>query len=148
MTFSSPNFESYLGRVRHRASSLIGPLLALFLAAGIVSYFANKRFEVWQLNIAYSVALLIAIILWLIPTIRHLSFYVDLTSTRIVIRRGLFGGQTVELAWGEITSIEQRGSKITLNSLKLNGPLELNRMPRAKALAALMRDNASSLLRQ
>ena len=145
MSFStSQPVEIYLGRIRHSLTTLAIPFGLLLLAAAIVSYFANKRFEVWQLNIAYSVALAIAVFGWLIPVIRHLSFYLDLTSTHLVIRQGLFGGKTVELAWSEITSIEQRRSTIVIASLKLNGPLELTRIPGAKALAATMREAASS----
>jgi hypothetical protein len=146
MSFSDANHstEIYLGRVRHRLSTLALPFALLFLAAGIVSYFANKRFEVWQLNIAYSVALAIAVLGWLIPVLRHLAFYIDLTTTRLVIRRGLFGGQTVELAWNEISGVEQRRATIVLTSLKLNGPLELTKVAGAKALATQLRTAAAA----
>lgn len=123
-------------------------MLTLALAAGIVSYFANKRFEVWQLNIAYSVALAIAIFFWLVPTLRHLSFYIDVTTTRMIVRRGLFGQKTVELAWSEITGIEQRGSKLTITALKLNGPLVIDKLSRPKVLAAIIRDRTAASLRQ
>lgn len=145
MSFSTgAQTEIYLGRIRHRVTSLVIPFALLFLASAIVSYFANKRFEIWQLNIAYSVALAIAVLGWLIPVIRHLAFYIDLTTTRLVVRMGLFGGKTVELAWNEISSVEQRRSTIVITSLKLNGPLELTRIPGAKALAAQIRTAAGN----
>ena len=61
-----------------------------------------------------------------------------------MIRRGLFGGQTVELAWSEISGIEQRRATIVITSLKLNGPLELTKVAGAKALATQLRTAAAA----
>lgn len=145
MSFSAQQpIEIYLGRIRRSVRTLVVPFALLFLSAGVVSYFANKRFEVWQLNIAYLVALAIAVFGWLIPVIKHLAFYIDLTSTHLVVRQGLFGGATVELAWSEITGLEQRRSTIVITSLKLNGPLELTKVPGAKSLAVTMREAAAA----
>ena len=136
MSFTS---EEYLGRIRHSVVGLTIPFAALFLAAGVVSYFANQRLEVWQLNIAYGVALFIAVLFWLVPVIRHLSFYLDVTTTRLIIRRGLFGGKTVEIKIAEITAIEQRRGKVRIAANGLIDPIELSALPKARAFVAQLR---------
>ena len=115
------------------------PFAALFIAAGIVSYFANQRLEVWQLNIAYSIALVIAIAFWLVPVIKHLSFYIDVTTTRLIIRRGLFGGKTVEIKLSDITAIEQRRSRVLIAANGIIDPIELSALPRPRAFVAQLR---------
>ncbi|MEN9713774.1 MAG: hypothetical protein RLZZ164_438 [Actinomycetota bacterium] len=133
MSFSS---EEYLGRIRQHVVGLVLPFAALFVAAGIVSYFANQRLEVWQLNIAYSIALVIAIAFWLVPVIKHLAFYIDVTTTRLIIRRGLFGGKTVEIKLSDITAIEQRRSRVLIAANGLIDPIELSALPRPRAFVA------------
>ena len=136
MSFSS---EEYLGRIRQHVVGLVLPFAALFVAAGIVSYFANQRLEVWQLNIAYSIALVIAIAFWLVPVIKHLAFYIDVTTTRLIIRRGLFGGKTVEIKLSDITAIEQRRSRVLIAANGLIDPIELSALPRPRAFVAQLR---------
>lgn len=136
MSFSS---EEYLGRIRQHVVGLVLPFAALFVAAGIVSYFANQRLEVWQLNIAYSIALVIAAAFWLVPVIKHLAFYIDVTTTRLIIRRGLFGGKTVEIKLSDITAIEQRRSRVLIAANGLIDPIELSALPRPRAFVAQLR---------
>lgn len=136
MSFQS---EEYLGRIRKNAASLTLPFASLFLAAGILSYFANQRLEVWQLNIAYSLALIVAIVFWLVPVIKHLAFYVDVTTSRLIVRRGLFGGKTIEINLKDITAVEQRRSKVLIAATGMIDPVELVGLSRPRAFVAQLR---------
>jgi uncharacterized membrane protein YdbT with pleckstrin-like domain len=136
MSFQS---EEYLGRIRKSAASMVLPFVALLFAAGIVSYFANQRIEVWQLNIAYSLALLIAILFWLVPAINHLAFYIDVTTSRLIVRRGLFGGKTIEINLKDITAVEQRRSKVLIAATGMIDPVELVGLSRPRAFVAQLR---------
>ena len=137
MSFQS---EEYVGRVRKSAASLIFPTLALFLAAAIASYFSNVTTEQWLYYTILIAAGVVAFIFWLIPVIRHLSFYIDITTTRITIRRGLFGGQTVDLAWSEISEITfAKGRKVILQP-RGGEAIELVGLPGPKKLAATLRN--------
>ena len=136
MSFQS---EEYVGRIRKSALSLVFPMLALFLAAAVASYFSNITTEQWVYYTILIFCGLFALAFWLVPTIRHLSFYVDLTTSRITIRQGLFGGKTVDLAWAEIREITfAKGRKVVLQPAA-GEPIELEGLPQPKKLAATLR---------
>ncbi len=127
--------EQIIARIRRSWFTLTFALLALFLSAAILSYVSNRVVDQWILYSAYVVSAGLAIFFWLVPTIRHLNFYVELTTSRLIVRDGLFGQKTTEVAIAEINSVELgRGRKLTLG--RRNGePLVLERMPKAKLIA-------------
>ena len=127
--------EQIIARIRRSWFTLTFALLALFLSAAILSYVSNRVVDQWILYSAYVVSAGLAIFFWLIPTIRHLNFYVELTTSRLIVRDGIFGQKTTEVAIAEINSVELgRGRKLTLG--RRNGePLVLERMPKAKLIA-------------
>ena len=134
--------EQLIARIRRSWWRLIFPLLALFVAAAIFSYVNNRSVEQWALYLAYSIAGVLAVLFWLIPSIRHLSFYVELTSSRLVIRDGIFGQKTNELALADVTSIELgRGRKITIGRRDAE-PLVLEGIPSTKTFVAELRSAA------
>lgn len=134
--------EQIIARIRRSWFTLTFALLALFLSAAILSYVSNRVVDQWILYSAYVVSAGLAIFFWLIPTIRHLNFYVELTTSRLIVRDGIFGQKTTEVAIAEINSVELgRGRKLTLG--RRNGePLVLERMPKAKLIAEELRDAA------
>lgn len=114
-------------------------LFALFLAGAILSYVSNRVVDEWLIYVAYSAAGLLAVFFWLVPTIKHLNFYVELTTSRLIVRDGIFGQKTTELSLGDITSIELlRGRAVSLGRRE-GERLVLERMPRAKRLVAELR---------
>ena len=134
--------EQLLARIRRSWFTLTFALLALFLAAAILSYVSNRIVEQWVLYAAYFVSAALALFFWLIPTIRHLNFYVEITTSRLIVRDGIFGQKTTEVAIAEINSVDLgRGRKLTLG--RRNGePLVLERMPKAKLIAEELRSIA------
>jgi membrane protein YdbS with pleckstrin-like domain len=134
--------EQLIARIRRSWWRLIFPLLALFVAAAIFSYVNNRSVEQWALYLAYSIAGVVAVLFWLIPSIRHLSFYVELTSSRLVIRDGIFGQKTIELALADVTSVELgRGRKITIGRRDAES-LVLEGIPATKTFVAELRSAA------
>ena len=137
MSFQS---EEYIGRVRKSAGSLFLPTSALFLAAAVSSYFSNVTTDQWVYFSILIACGLVAILFWLVPVIRHLSFYVDVTTSRITIRRGIFGGQTLDLSWSQISEITYaKGRKILLQQ-RDGEAIELIGLPKPKKLAATLRN--------
>jgi membrane protein YdbS with pleckstrin-like domain len=131
--------EEYLGRIRKSALSLVFPMAALFLAAAVASYFSNITVDLWLYYTILIACGLFALVFWLVPTIRHLSFYLDLTTSRVTIRQGLFGGKSVVLAWAEIREITfAKGRKVVLQP-RTGEPIELEGLPQPKKLAATLR---------
>jgi hypothetical protein len=66
--------EQVIARIRRSWWSMTFSLFALFLAAAILSYVSNRVVEEWLIYAAYSVAGLLAVFFWLVPTIKHLNF--------------------------------------------------------------------------
>ena len=119
--------------------SLVIPTVALFVSAAVASYFGNVTTDQWLSSTILVTCGVVAVISWLVPVIRHLSFYLDLTSSRITIRRGLFGGQTIDLAWSEISEITfAKGRKVVIQP-RVGEAVELEGLPQPKKLAATLR---------
>jgi len=131
--------EEYLGRIRKSATGLVFPTLALFLTAAVASYFSNVTTEQWLYYTILILCGLFAVAFWLVPVIRHLSFYIDVTSSRLTIRRGIFGGGSVDLAWSDIREITfAKGRKVVLQP-HTGETIELESLPQPKKLAATLR---------
>jgi hypothetical protein len=132
--------EEYVGRIRKSATSLVLPTLALFLSAAVASYFSNITIDQWLYYTILVTCGVVAIISWLVPIIRHLSFYIDVTNSRVTIRRGLLGGQTFDLSWSEISEITfAKGRKLVIQP-RAGEAIELVALPQAKKLAATLRN--------
>ncbi len=131
--------EQFIARIRRSWFTLTFALLALFLAAAILSYVSNRVVDQWVLYAAYVVSAVLALFFWLIPTVRHLNYYVELTTSRLIVRDGIFGQKTAEVSIAEINSVELgRGRKLTLGR-RSGEPLVFERMPKAKMLAEELR---------
>lgn len=136
MSFQS---EEYVGRIRKSALSLVVPTIALFAAAAVASYFANVTTDAWLYSTILVTCGVVAIIAWLVPVIKHLSFYLDLTTSRITIRRGIFGGRSVDLAWSDIAEVVYaKGRKVVVQP-RAGEAIELEGLPKPKKLAATLR---------
>ena len=111
------------------------PLLVLFVAAALVSYINNRVVDLWVSNLILVLAAVSGVV-WLIAIVRHLVFYIELTTSRLRVRDGLFGQRSVELSLSEITGVEVgRGRTLTLSRGAVE-PLVLAKTPRVKTLAA------------
>ena len=134
--------EQIIARIRRSWFTLTFAFLALFAAATILSYVSNRSVETWLLYSAYAVSAVLALVFWLVPTIRHLNFYVELTTSRLIVRDGIFGQKTTELAIADIDSVELgRGRTIKIGR-KSAEAVVLERMPKAKLLSAELRSLA------
>mgnify|MGYP007053421443 FL=1 len=108
--------EQLIARVRQSWWRLLPAMLALFFAAAICSYVNNRVVEQWLIYVAYSISGVLAFFFWLIPLVRHLNFYVELTTSRLVVRDGLFAQKSVEVSLGDISSVEVgRGRVMTVS---------------------------------
>jgi membrane protein YdbS with pleckstrin-like domain len=134
--------EQIIARIRRSWFTLTFAFLALFLAAAILSYVSNRSVEPWILYSAYSACAVLALVFWLVPTVRHLNFYVELTTSRLIVRDGIFGQKTTELAIADIVSVELgRGRTIKIGR-KSAEAVVLERMPKAKLLSSELRSLA------
>ena len=113
--------------------------LVLFAVVFGLSFMSGRVLEDWlAITINVAAGVLIAVF-WLLPSIRYATTFVDITSTRIISRGGLFARVRRELSRSHVTGIEYSRTKGIVILAGEEPPLILTRMPRAKALAEELR---------
>lgn len=113
--------------------------VVLFAVVFGLSFMSGRVLEDWlAITINAAAGVLIAFF-WLLPSIRYATTFVDITSTRIISRGGLFARVRRELSWSQVTGIEYSRTKGIVILAGEEPPLILTRMPRAKALAEELR---------
>lgn len=127
-----------MARVRRSWAGLILPFTALFVAAALISYISNRVVETWFTYLVFSVSGLLALF-WLIAIVRHLNFYVELTTARIIFRDGIFGQKTTETSLSEVVSVDLGKAKTLTIARRGSEPLIIANVPKAKALLAELR---------
>ena len=113
--------------------------LVLFAVVFGLSFMSGRVLEDWLAITINVVAGVLISLFWLLPSIRYATTFVDITSTRIISRGGLFARVRRELSWSQVTGIEYSRTKGIVILAGEEPPLILTRMPRAKALAEELR---------
>ncbi len=133
--------EQLVALIRRSWVTLVLPLLTLFVSAALVSYINNRVVEPWLGNLILVLAAIGAAV-WLISIVRHLIFYIKLTTSRLIVRDGIFGQKSIELSLAEVTAVEVGKGRTLRISRRDAEPLVLAKTPRAKMLAAEIRSLA------
>ncbi|MEN9715669.1 MAG: hypothetical protein RJA35_1136 [Actinomycetota bacterium] len=123
-----------LGRFRARGSRLILPTLFLAVSAFLLSFLYGRFTEQWQLIALYSVCGLIAFFGFLIPLLRYLTAWTDVTTARVVVRSGLWGQNYRSVSLAQVQQVEQSGSVITLQ-VQGEEALEIRGLPKSKLVS-------------
>lgn len=129
--------------VRRHGSALLLPT-AILAILGFLFFFVEWRLpEIWQRQAFLGVCIIIATVFWLVPSIKFFTNRYELTSTRAIVRSGLFGTKREEAPWGEVTGVSvsrgvtawlQGAGDIRLNR-EFGQDLILRRTPKAKKLS-------------
>lgn len=128
--------ETHLARLRPRGSKLFGPNLVLFLVTFALSFFGEKTTEQWQNITLWSLSAAAALVFWLVPLLRYLSTYVEITTNRVISRSGLMGQNRREVSMQLIRQVElSKGRSITL-FVEGEEALVLAGLPKHKLVAA------------
>lgn len=127
--------EQRIARLRPRGSRLFLPSLVLFIVCFTAAFFSGRLVEQWQSTVLWSVCGGVAFLFWLIPLLRFLSTYLEITTTRVLYRSGLLGQYRRELSLTQIKDVQiTKGRSI---SIIVDGqePLVLRGIPRHKMVA-------------
>lgn len=127
--------EQRIARLRPRGSQLILPNLVLFMVCFAAAFFAGRLTEQWQYILVWSICGAVAFLFWLIPLLRFLSTYLEVTTTRVLYRHGLLGQHRRELSLTQIKDVQiTKGRSI---SIIVDGqePLVIRGIPRHKMVA-------------
>ena len=126
--------EILLARLRARGSKLLGPTLLLGLAAFLFSFLSPKATEPWQVIVLDSACGILAILGFVIPLLRYLSAWTDVTTSRVVSRSGLVGQNFREISLADVQRVELTGGLISIQVLGQE-VLEIRSLPKAKLVA-------------
>ena len=131
--------ELDLARIRQSLRALWLAQLVLFAVVFGLSFMSGRVLDEWLSITINAVAGVLVFVFWLLPSISYANTFVDITSTRIISRGGLFARVRRELSWSQVTGIEYSRTKGIVILAVEEPPLILTRMPRAKALAEELR---------
>lgn len=127
--------EQHLARIRPSRGRLILPHLGLFLASALVGFYAGRLPEQWQNILVWSIAGLLALVLWLIPLITYLTHWSTITTSRISTRAGLFGQRHREVSLSKIVGAQAGPKGTVMLSIQGEEPFVLSKVPRPRTLA-------------
>jgi hypothetical protein len=132
--------EQLLLRIRRSGARLTLPTLALGLVCFVYAAMLGRLTEQWQWFTAWGVGGSLILIFWLVPVIRHLTSWVDITTSRLVWRQGLFGQHHQEISLHDLELVETlRGGGIKVRS-RSGDEILLKGFARSKKLAQAIRE--------
>ncbi|RFA15233.1 hypothetical protein B7R21_04190 [Subtercola boreus] len=110
--------ERVVARYRRHGRALFWPSLALLALAGACGYFLGRFPEEWQNLGALGAAILLALLLWLLPTLRWLTGRTIVTTRRVISVHGLLARerQEVSLLRGHDVTVRRHGLQVLFRS--------------------------------
>ena len=127
--------EQRIARIRPRGSKLFFPNLFLFLACFAMAFFGGRLTEHWQYLVLWITCGSVAFFLWLLPLLRFMSTFLEVTTTRVLYRSGLLGQKRREVSLAQIKDVQlTRGRTI---SIVIDGqePIVVPGIPKHKTVA-------------
>lgn len=127
--------EQRIARLRPRGSKLFLPNLFLFVACFAMAFFGGRLTEQWQYTVLWIVSGSLVFFFWLIPLLRFMSTFLEVTTTRVLYRSGLMGQKRREVSLAHIKDVQlAKGRTI---SIVIDGqePLVIPGIPKHKTVA-------------
>jgi len=131
------SFESelLLGRFRARGVRLFLPTVAL-CAAGFTLSFGYGRLEPgWQQYALFVVVGLVALFGFVIPVLRYLTAWTDVTTARVVSRSGLWGQRYRSVSLAGVERVEYLAGGIITLYISGEAALDIRGLPKPKLVA-------------
>jgi hypothetical protein len=127
--------EVLLGRFRARGTRLIWPTIFLGLTCFLATFLVGKLTEQWQQITAFVVYGLILFFGFLVPVLRFLTSWTDLTSSRVVQRSGLFGQHFRQISYQQIERVELGAGRLITLYVAGEEAMELRSIPKTRIVA-------------
>ncbi|RFA08419.1 hypothetical protein B7R54_03665 [Subtercola boreus] len=110
--------ERVVVRVRTHGRALFWPSVALIAVAGASGYFLGRFPEEWQNLLALGAACVLAVLFWLLPTLRWLTGRFIVTTRRVISVQGLVARERreVSLVRGFDVTLRRRGLQAVFRS--------------------------------
>ena len=127
---------SNIARLRPRLVRLTLPLVWLALISAATSFLTIYDLADWLHYAIWASAAILAIILWLVPSLKFSGTFVDVKSSGLLICTGLGSSRRRELSWAEITSISYSPMRGILIAVKDESEVILRGYSNQKAIVA------------
>mgnify|MGYP002145234598 FL=1 len=127
--------EQRIARIRPRGSKLFLPNLLLFVACFALAFLSGRLAEQWQYTVLYIICGSVVFFFWVIPMLRFMSTFLEVTTTRVLYRSGLLGQKRREVSLTQIKDVQlTKGRTI---SIVVDGqePLVIAGIPKHKMVA-------------
>lgn len=131
------SFESelLLGRFRARGIRLFFPTLALCAAGFLLSFGYGKLAPGWPQYLLFAAVGLISLFGFVIPVLRYLTAWTDVTTARVVSRSGLWGQRYRSVALASVERVEYLAGGVLTLYVAGEEALDLRGLPRPKLIA-------------
>ena len=131
--------EFRYARLRARGSSLFGPMLLLFVESAVLSFVWPKLPQdsgsAMLRGIFISLAAAIAIVFWLIPVIRFMTNWIEITNANVIVSSGLFGSKR-QVSLRNIQQAQVVGRSKLVLTVAGEPELEFSRLAKARTIAS------------
>lgn len=137
--------EQRIVRLHPRLGRLFFANLILFIACAAVTFFAGRFTEQWQNILLWTICGAAVFFLWFLPVLRWMTTYLEVTTTRVISRSGLFGQRRREVSLSQIDNVEiTKGRSFTI---LINGAetLVVTGIPKHRAVAVEIDRLAASI---
>lgn len=127
---------THFARLRPRLTRLTIPILALALISAATSFFSVYELDTWAFYTLWISAGLAALIAWVIPSLKFVATFVDVTSNGLTVSAGFGANRRQEIAWTEIKSVSASAMRGIVIGLDDESELVLRGYANQKAIAA------------
>lgn len=132
MSFES---EILIARLRARGSRLAIPVILLVLASFLASLLTDRFETDWGNTAVYVGCALLAFFGFVIPWLRYLTSWTDITNSRIIHRSGLFGSHFQAVALADIERVELGSNRTITLFIAGTDAMQLTGLPRTRMVA-------------
>lgn len=130
--------EFRYARLRARGSSLFWPMALLFVESAALSFLIPKlptdSASSWLRITFFATAAAIALFFWLLPLLKFLTNWIEITNTNVILRSGLFGGKR-QVSLRAIQHVQVVGRSKLVLQVAGEPELEFSKLGKAKLVA-------------
>ena len=137
--------EQRIARIRPRGSKLFFPNLALLAVSFTAAFFGGRLSEPWQNILLLTVCAVVMFLFWFIPLLRFTCTYLEVTTTRIVYRSGLFGQKREAVSLTRIKDVQLTAGRTISLITEGQDPIVIPGIPKHKMVAVEIDRLAASI---
>ena len=100
-----------------------------------MAFFGGRLTEQWQYSVLWISCGFVAFFFWFIPLLRFMSTFLEVTTTRVLYRSGLFGQKRREISLTQIKDVQLTKGRTISIVVEGQEPLVIAGIPKHKIVA-------------